>query len=85
MRIEANWPLPAPVWPVPRLPAVRRLCPDGVAGRPLKPWDARGSIPFSKYLLKHNRQDRDELVRAALPVFGAPGGPHVGGTLDVLG
>jgi len=27
----------------------------------------------------------DDLTRAALPTFGAPGSPHVGGTLDVLG
>jgi hypothetical protein len=85
MRIEANWPLPAPVWRVRHAHPINRLRPDGFAVRPLGTCDVRGAIPFSKYLLKHNRQDRDDLTRAALPAFGAPGAPHVGGTLDVLG
>lgn len=40
-------------------------------------------IPFSRYLEKHNRQDRDDVTRTALPLFNAPFVP-VGGTLDVL-
>jgi hypothetical protein len=85
MRTEANWPVPAPVWRVRHAHPVQRLCPEGLAGGSLTACHPRSAIPFSKYLLKHNRQDRDDLTRAALPTFGAPGSPHVGGTLDVLG
>jgi hypothetical protein len=46
--------------------------------------DDKGPIPFSRYLEKHNRQDRDDLTREALPPFlDAPGAPP-GQRLDVL-
>lgn len=44
----------------------------------------KGAIPFSRYLEKHNRQDRDDLTREALPLFADSPGAPPGQRLDVL-
>jgi hypothetical protein len=88
MRIESSIPPVRPVVIVRRVLAcdpisiarpylLPRLCgyPIGCGGR--------GSIPFSRYLQKHNRQDRDDLSRNAIPQYADAPATRLGDILDV--
>lgn len=45
----------------------------------------KGPIPFSRYLEKHNREDRADLSRNAIPQYADAPATRLGDILDVLG
>ncbi len=85
MRIESSIPPLRPVVIVRRVHAcdptrvarpylLPRLC-----GYPI----GKGAIPFSRYLEKHNREDRNDLSRNAIPQYADAPATRLGDILDV--